>query len=88
MITLQCIANRFKLQDLFGRGGMGEVYRAIDSQTGETVAVKALNPEVLANDPSLLERFVREGEALCQLRPPEYLNLRHANPHRTHRHLR
>jgi serine/threonine protein kinase/predicted ATPase len=69
------IANRFELHDLFGRGGMGEVYRAMDTQTGETVAVKALNPEVLANDPKLLERFVREGEALRQLDHPNIVHM-------------
>ena len=43
MSPSQLIANRFEIQDLLGRGGMGEVYRAADSQTGETVAIKALN---------------------------------------------
>ncbi len=61
------IANRFELQDLLGRGGMGEVYHATDTQAGKTVAVKTLNPEILSNDPALLERFVREGEALRRL---------------------
>lgn len=68
MNSSQTIANRFKIndpeKDLLGRGGMRDVYRGTDIQTGETVAVKALNPEVLERDPSLLERFVREGEAL------------------------
>ena len=71
----QLIANRFEIQDLLGRGGMGEVYRAIDIQSGETVAVKALNPEVLERDPSLLERFVREGEALRQLNHPNIVRM-------------
>ena len=73
------IANRFEIndleKDLLGRGGMGEVYRAIDKTTGETVAVKALNPEILAHDPSLLERFVREGEALRQLNHPNIIHI-------------
>ena len=65
------MANRFLIahpdRDLLGRGGMGDVYRATDTQTGETVAVKALKPDVLSRDPGLLERFLRDGEALRQL---------------------
>ena len=71
----QLIANRFELHNLLGRGGMGDVYRATDLQTGETVAVKVLNPEVLERDPGLLERFVREGEALRQLNHPNIVRM-------------
>jgi predicted ATPase/serine/threonine protein kinase len=75
----KCVAGRFEIndpeEDLLGRGGMGEVYRATDTRTGETVAVKALNPEVLERDPSLLERFVREGEALRQLNHPNIVRM-------------
>jgi len=46
---------------------MGDVCRATDIQTGELVAVKALNSGVVARDPDLLERFVREGQTLRQL---------------------
>jgi non-specific serine/threonine protein kinase len=72
------ISNRFLIadpeHDQLGRGGMGDVYRATDTQTGETVAVKALNPEVLARDPALLERFMREGEALRRLNHPNIVH--------------
>jgi serine/threonine protein kinase len=43
---------------------MGGVYRATDTHTGESVAVKALDPRVVTRDPGILERFVREGEGL------------------------
>jgi hypothetical protein len=43
--TVSIIANRFEIsdpeKDLLERGGMGEVSRATDTQTGETVAVCA-----------------------------------------------
>jgi hypothetical protein len=62
------IADRFEIRDpqsdLLGRGSIGEVCRATDVHTGEPVAVKALDPRVVARDPDIVERFVREGEAL------------------------
>jgi non-specific serine/threonine protein kinase len=73
------IGSRFRVNDLehdlLGRGGMGKVYRATDTQTGELVAVKALDPQVVARDPAMLERFVREGEALRQLNHPNIVRM-------------
>jgi len=73
------IANRFEIRDpekdLLGRGSMGDVYRAIDTHTGELVAIKALDPRVVARDPGILERFVREGEALRQLDHPNIVRM-------------
>jgi serine/threonine protein kinase len=68
------LPGRFEFHDLLGRGGMGEVYRALDTQTGETVAVKVLNPDV-SHDPELLERFQREGEALRRLNHPNIVRM-------------
>ena len=62
------IANRFEIQDLLGRGGMGEVYRATDTQTGETVAVKALNPEILDHARTLPAR----KQCLAPTQPSQY----------------
>ena len=57
----QIIADRFEIQDLerdlLGRGGMGDVYRGVDLQTGQAVAIKALRPEVVANDLNALARY-------------------------------
>jgi len=69
------LQNRYRIDSELGHGGMGDVYRATDTQTGELVAVKALNPEVVAHAPDLVERFVREGEALCQLNRPNIVSM-------------
>jgi predicted ATPase len=79
MSLTQRIADRFIISnpeyDLLGRGSMGDVYRATDTHTGELVAVKALDPRVVARDPGILERFAREGEALRQLDHPNIVRM-------------
>ncbi len=69
------IAGRFELGSLIGGGTAGSVYRALDTVTGETVAVKVLQPEVLADSAELLERFQREGEALRRLNHPNIVKV-------------
>ena len=49
-----------------GAGGMGEVYRALDTTLKREVAIKLL-PEKFANDPSRLARFEREAQLLASL---------------------
>ena len=53
------IEARYEALSELGRGGMGIVYRGRDRETGETVAVKVLKPEIAA-DPSSVERFRSE----------------------------
>ena len=69
------VGGRYKLGNVVGRGGMGEVYVATDTQTGEAVAVKLLKREVVEEDPTLLERFEREGEALRKLNHPNIVKM-------------
>jgi serine/threonine protein kinase len=52
-----------------GAGGMGEVYRARDTNLKRDVALKVL-PDVFARDPDRMARFQREAEVLAALNHP------------------
>jgi serine/threonine protein kinase len=60
---------RYRLVELLGRGGMGDVWRAYDTVTDRVVAVKVL-PAHLANDQTFQERFRREARAAAGLNNP------------------
>jgi serine/threonine-protein kinase len=53
-------AGRYKIDQIIGRGGMGVVYKAVDAQLDETVAIKTLPGDVMTRSPEDLERFKRE----------------------------
>nr|WP_255525271.1 bifunctional serine/threonine-protein kinase/transporter substrate-binding domain-containing protein [Mycolicibacterium sp. BK634] len=57
------------MQELIGRGGMGEVYRAYDTKTDRVVALKVL-PHRLAEDNVFQQRFRREAQAVAALNEP------------------
>ena len=56
-------------------GGMASIWRAIDTSTGETVAVKRLHPH-LVDDPAARERLVREAAAMQALHHPNVVSVR------------
>jgi serine/threonine protein kinase len=53
-------ALRYEVKEMLGAGGMGMVFKAIDSELGEVIAIKTLRQEMLGEDPSALERFKGE----------------------------
>jgi serine/threonine protein kinase/Tol biopolymer transport system component len=59
----------YEVQSFLAAGGMGEVYRAVDTRLGRTVAIKFLPPR-LARDPERRERFSREAAIVSQLNHP------------------
>ena len=59
----------YEIQSAIGAGGMGEVYRATDTNLGRDVAIKVL-PEAFAQDPERIARFEREAKTLASLNHP------------------
>src|SRR3989304_6072448 len=57
----------YEINKPLGKGGMGSVYAATDTQTGQRVAIKALTPH-LAMAEGFRERFEAEIESLKTLR--------------------
>ena len=58
-----------KVLEKIGQGGMGEVYRAEDTNLSREVAIKVL-PEQFTKDPQRLARFEREAKLLASLNHP------------------
>jgi serine/threonine protein kinase len=63
------LGERYRVLGLLGRGGMGEVYRAVDLKLNQAVALKFL-PEATVRDPRLLERFHGEVRIARQVSHP------------------
>ncbi len=67
--TKTILRDRYELESLIARGGMAEVYLALDTQLNRRVAVKILFPEY-AREQSFVERFRREAQAAANLNHP------------------
>ena len=59
----------YRIVQLLGAGGMGEVYRAHDAKLGRDVAIKVL-PQIFSVDPGRRARFDREARLLASLNHP------------------
>jgi DNA-binding NarL/FixJ family response regulator len=69
------IKGRYQLGRAIGGGSMGTVYIGTDILTGEPVAIKQLRVELRGNMHQMVERFLREGEALRQLNHPNIVKV-------------
>ncbi|MFZ4619950.1 MAG: protein kinase domain-containing protein [Bacteroidota bacterium] len=66
--------SHFKILSLLGSGGMGKVYKAVDSGTKKIVALKVLNPELL-KDPENRRRLTAEGHLLASFAHPNIVKV-------------
>ena len=59
-MTTDTLIDRYMLGQRIGSGGMGDVYRGLDTHTQTDVAIKVLKSELATQE--MVQRFVREGE--------------------------
>jgi hypothetical protein len=68
------LADRYRLLEVIGEGGMGRVYRGEDLATGKPVAVKLLHREFVGVD-QVVQRFEREAKLTTELSHPNIVNV-------------
>src|SRR6476659_5421758 len=73
LVSAQLVSGRlfgpYQIESLLGAGGMGDVYRARDTNLNRSVALKVL-PDAFAFDADRLARFKREAQVLASLNHP------------------
>jgi eukaryotic-like serine/threonine-protein kinase len=68
------LMERYRVERLIGRGGMGAVYLAVDQRMGETVALKVMASN-LVEDPAAADRFRREVSAARRVTHPNVIRI-------------
>lgn len=65
---------KYEIVKHIASGGMGAVYRAVDTELKRPVALKILSPD-LASKPNMIERFQREARSAAKLRHENIVTL-------------
>jgi serine/threonine-protein kinase len=68
------IAQKYQLVRPIGRGGMGEVWEAVNEGVGKRVAIKLLEP-TLAREPEFMRRFELEAQAAAMIDHPDIVDV-------------
>ncbi len=70
----QVLANRYKIEEKIGEGGMAVVYRGYDNILNRSVTVKVLRAQ-FALDDNFVRRFKREAQSAASLSHPNVVNI-------------
>jgi predicted Ser/Thr protein kinase len=68
------VDNKYRVEQLLGRGGMGAVYRARDMRLDRLVALKVVRADLLG-DPEARRRFRREAQIVARLQHPSIVSV-------------
>src|SRR3954469_6951341 len=71
----QILAQRYRVQRLLGKGGMGAVYLADDEVLGELVALKVISSAFAADEVAMAARFRREAAAARKVSSPSVIRI-------------
>ena len=71
----QVLAQRYRIQRLLGKGGMGAVYLAEDEVLGELVALKVISSAFAADEVAMVARFRREAAAARKVSSPSVIRI-------------
>jgi serine/threonine-protein kinase len=71
----QVLAQRYRVQRLLGKGGMGAVYLADDEVLGELVALKIILSSFAADEAAMVARFRREAAAARKVSSPSVIRI-------------
>jgi eukaryotic-like serine/threonine-protein kinase len=72
--TIGSTLSQYRLEEKIGGGGMGVVFRAVDTRLNRAVAVKVLTEGTVADETSR-QRFLREARAACALNHPNVVTI-------------
>jgi serine/threonine protein kinase len=73
-MTMKTIIGHYAILSELGRGGMGVVYKAFEPKLDRYVAIKELSSS-LSHDPALVQRFLREAQAMAALNDPHIIQI-------------
>jgi serine/threonine protein kinase len=72
--TIERRPAKYVLQELLGRGGMAEVWKAVDTQLQRSDAIELLDAD-LQFDPGFVSRFTREAQMIASLHHPNIVQI-------------